>query len=126
MTRLLESCFPRALRARPTRRTRWIAERLEPRFLLSADLLPTDNVLTIIGTEGDDSALIRTLESDTGDTSKLLVTLNGQSFEFTIETGQKVHVDLLGGNDNLDARIAVDAAWEFVLGEGDDRTRLEA
>ena len=100
------------------RRRRWITERLESRLLLSSDQLPAD--IHIVGTDGDDSAIIRTVES------LLLVTLNGETTEYKLDPGQKVHVDLLGGDNTLQALITVDAEWEFVMGDGDDEISVEA
>ena len=100
------------------RRRRWLTERLESRLLLSSDSLPAD--IQIIGTDGDDSVIIRTAES------RLFVTLNGQTSEYKIDPGQKVHVDLLGGDNTLQALITADAEWEFVTGDGDDEISVEA
>jgi hypothetical protein len=51
--------------------------------------------------------LIQTIEPEAGGVPQFLVTLNGQSFTDTLEPGQTVRVDLLGGNDVLGARITV-------------------
>ena len=61
-------------------RARWFHEPLESRLLLSADVLPAEEVLTILGTEADDSVEIRTIEPETGGAPQLLVNLNGRSF----------------------------------------------
>jgi hypothetical protein len=119
LRKLLEKCSPRP-------RRRWLAEPLESRLLLSADILPAADALQIIGTEAADSALIRTVESETGETAQLFVVLNGASFEYTIAAGQKILIDLLDGNDKLDAQITVDAEWDIELGEGDDQIFIEA
>jgi hypothetical protein len=113
------------MKSSPRPRRRWVAEPLESRLLLSADT-PAADVLQIIGTEAADSALIRTVESPTGETAQLFVVLNGASFEYTIAAGQKILIDLLDGNDKLDARISVDAEWDIELGEGDDQIFIEA
>ena len=123
----LHQRFPRIVSSHPQRsqRARWSFERLESRLLLSADLVPAEEVLEIRGTETDDSVLIQTIEPEDGGTPQLLVTLNGQSFTHTLEPGQTVRVDLLDGNDVLDARITVHADWDLMLGEGNDRTNIE-
>jgi len=105
---------------------RLLFQTLEPRVLLSADLLPADGVLQIIGTDTDDSLFVRQLEPPTGGAPQLEVILNGESFEFALEGINSIKVDLLGGNDALNAEIAVDVDWDLTLGDGNDRTQIEA
>ena len=112
-------------RTLPTRRARWSHEHLETRLLLSADLGPVDEVLEILGTAGNDSMLIRTIEPET-DTPQLVVTLNGETTTHTFKPGQTIRVDLLGGNDALDAQLDAAADWDIRLGDGDDRVNVNA
>ena len=111
---------PATLRRAPRMRF----ETLEPRLLLSADLLP-DGVLHILGTEEDDSVRIQQFDPPTGGDPLLEVVLNGESFEFNLAGINTIKAELLDGNDALTAGIASDIDWDLTLGEGNDRTQIE-
>jgi Ca2+-binding RTX toxin-like protein len=101
-----------------------IFETLEPRILLSADLLPESGVLQITGSDTNDSVLVRELEAQSDGVRQLEVILNGDGFKFDLDTINAIRVDLGGGNDTLNASISADIDWDVMLGEGSDRTEI--
>ena len=126
--KLLDQLFARsavASRRALRRRSPLQFEPLESRLLLSADLLPADGVLEVVGTADNDSLLIRQLEPEPGAAPRISVTLNGKSFEFAAADLSAIHVDLLGGDDLVQGRILLDADWNVQLGDGDDVADLE-
>src|SRR5262245_32944875 len=77
------------------RRSRRLAfESFEPRFLLSADLLPS-GVLFITGTDAADSLFIQQIDS------QINVVLNGESSSFDAARVSEIEASLLDGDDSL-------------------------
>ena len=110
-------------RHRPVRR-RFGLEALEPRLLLSADLMPAEGVLEIFGTEADDTVLIREVEAQSDAGSRLEVLFNGQGIVYDLEDLRTVKLDLSGGDDQLDIRVDTPLEWSIDVGEGDNTTLI--
>jgi len=129
--------FPFSLRGATGRQKRPPARRrparlqfqaLEPRILLSADLL-VGGVLEITGTDDADSLEIQQLDPLPGATPQIKVVLNGESFQFEREGIRLVKANLLGGNDvtRIDTQVGdhlPEAHYVIDVGEGDNETAL--
>lgn len=100
---------------------------LEPRILLSADVVLADGVLQITGTEGDDTLRIQQLEPRDGGVPQLEVVLNdAPPLQFALKDIHLIKADLLGGNDFLASALATgEVDWDVSLGDGNDTTSLE-
>ena len=124
-TRNLRVRFERlwnASNAKPRRKRRLVFEPLEARLLLSADIAPVDGVLSIFGTDGDDSLVMRELEAEADSAARLAVVLNNESFELYLEGIETIKVDLGEGADAmvLEGSTALPAV-QIDLGDGDNR-----
>lgn len=107
------------------RRHRLCLEPLEPRLLLSADLLPIDaGVLSIDGTQGDDSLVLRQLEAQGEEAPQIEVILNGESVRFELEDFSAIRIALGGGNDSLEIDASPALEWSIDMGEGDNATSI--
>lgn len=103
------------------RQARLQFQSLEPRILLSADLL-VGGALQITGTDDRDTLSIQ-LEAPDGGVPVLEGLLNGTPFRFDLRGIDTIRVDLGKGDDEVTAAIGPgDVDFDMSLGEGNDIT----